>query len=454
MVKKYLNYVWICLICLLGKTTIFAKHILTTPQIQKKRVVLVSWDGFQPAFITDPRFQTPHIQALVKSGAYSLDMIPVFPTLTYPNHTSLITGVSPIVHGIDNNNLFDKDKGPLPEWHWDSRSIKTPTLWEKAEEKGLHTAIVRWPVSLNAQVTWNFPEIFKVHGMSGTHKQWVEKFATPGLVQELEKGVGRSMPPNMLWFLAYDDWLADSTVYLEKTYQPDLQLIHLLTADIVQHELGQDSLPTQWFVFQLDKVIGKLATELKKDPNVCLVVVGDHGHRDFRQIFYINSLLQKSGYITTDHHNHIIKWSAIARANGGSAEIFVRDPHLEPVIYELLQKNLDSYFKIFKNQDIKNQEILSFPKASFILAAPLGISFDGEITNVLTKKISFPQSTHGYLATEPPMHTVFSASGCGIEPNQRLETVHLLQVAPTLWEILQLDQVPFEKEALKLKFSM
>ncbi len=75
---------------------------------------------------------------------------PVLPTVTYPDHTTLITGVWPAEHGIINNSLFDPNHNLAGAWYWYAESIKVPTLWDAAHQAGIGTASVSWPVSVNA----------------------------------------------------------------------------------------------------------------------------------------------------------------------------------------------------------------------------------------------------------------------------------------------------------------
>jgi predicted AlkP superfamily pyrophosphatase or phosphodiesterase len=74
-------------------------------------VILVSFDGFRPDYLD--RFSLPNFQLILKRGARARGMVPVFPSLTFPNHYSLVTGLRPDRHGIVSNSFYDpaRDQG-------------------------------------------------------------------------------------------------------------------------------------------------------------------------------------------------------------------------------------------------------------------------------------------------------------------------------------------------------
>jgi predicted AlkP superfamily pyrophosphatase or phosphodiesterase len=93
-------------------------------------------------------------------GAHALGVEGVFPTVTYPSHTSMITGVRPAVHGIIQNRIFEAPTDTQTrEWYWFAEALKTETLWSVAKKAGLVTASVGWPVTVGADIDYNVPEI-------------------------------------------------------------------------------------------------------------------------------------------------------------------------------------------------------------------------------------------------------------------------------------------------------
>ena len=101
-----------------------------------KYVVMISIDGLRPEFYKDPSWPAPNIQALARNGVYADGVRGVFPTVTFPSHTTMVTGALPAKHGIYYNTPFEPE-GQTGNWYWDESQIKVETLWDACKKKGL-----------------------------------------------------------------------------------------------------------------------------------------------------------------------------------------------------------------------------------------------------------------------------------------------------------------------------
>ncbi|MEO3406234.1 alkaline phosphatase family protein [Mucilaginibacter sp. CAU 1740] len=84
---------------------------ITTGQLMAqtaKHVIFITIDGFRPDFYLESEWQTPNLRALMKDGAYAKGVNSVFPSMTYPSHTTIVTGVQPAKHGVFYNNMFPR----------------------------------------------------------------------------------------------------------------------------------------------------------------------------------------------------------------------------------------------------------------------------------------------------------------------------------------------------------
>ncbi|HXP64316.1 MAG TPA: alkaline phosphatase family protein, partial [Steroidobacteraceae bacterium] len=96
-------------------------------------VLLISVDGMKPEAILDAQshgLQVPNLRAFMSDGAFATRVRGVLPTLTYPSHTTLLTGASPARHGIIDNTTFDPFLKNAQGWYWYAEDIKVPTLWD------------------------------------------------------------------------------------------------------------------------------------------------------------------------------------------------------------------------------------------------------------------------------------------------------------------------------------
>src|SRR5438477_4709547 len=104
-----------------------------------------------------PGLRTPNIRRLTEGGSYAEGVEGVYPTVTYPSHTTLVTGRMPAEHGVY-SNLSSRVAGENPrDWYWYAKVIKVPTLWDEAHKAKLTTASVFWPVSTGADIDWDIP---------------------------------------------------------------------------------------------------------------------------------------------------------------------------------------------------------------------------------------------------------------------------------------------------------
>src|ERR1700677_4023939 len=114
-------------------------------------VLMISIDGLKPEYITQADahgMKLPYLRTLLAKGTYADGVVGIWPTITYPSHTTLITGVWPAEHGILNNQVFDPEHKLGGAWYWYADSIRVPTLWDVAHRAGMRTASVSWPVSV------------------------------------------------------------------------------------------------------------------------------------------------------------------------------------------------------------------------------------------------------------------------------------------------------------------
>jgi len=218
-------------------------------QRSKPYVIVVSLDGFRYDYAA--KYHAKNLLALAKSGASAPQgMIPSFPSLTFPNHYSIVTGLYPEHHGIVANNFYD----PVRKQKY--RSVDAATvadgswyagvpLWVLAEKQGMRSACFFWPAS-EAEIDGMRPSYYLHY--DGT---------VPG-----EKRIGQVI-----------QWLL-----LPPADRPHFITLYYSEPDHTGHEAGPESPETGEAVRQVDGLIGKLVAELEPlGLPVDLIVVSDHG---------------------------------------------------------------------------------------------------------------------------------------------------------------------------------
>ncbi len=168
-------------------------------------VLMISVDGLKPEYVleADARgLKIPFLRTLLRDGVHARGVAGVWPTVTYPSHTTLLTGSSPAEHGIYNNLEFDPKHKFAESWFWYAQQIRVPTLWQAAHEAGLSTASVGWPVSVGAtQVDYLIPEYWRIFRpaaeLNPTDADLLAALSRPeGMLQNMQQRLGPYMLGN------------------------------------------------------------------------------------------------------------------------------------------------------------------------------------------------------------------------------------------------------------------
>lgn len=408
------------------------------------RVILVSIDGLRGDIVLHPEKygfkdgDLPHFKRLKEIGSYSGQVQTVFPSQTYPAHTSIITGESPPVHGIINNRPFIPETN-FSEWYWFSDSIKTPTLIDKAYEKKLITLSISWPVTVGAPATYMLAEIQSTSDSVST-LDLVRKYDVPDLFLEKAKIRGAikvdKTPKD------YDRDLLLHQLFLDsfERYRPHLSLYHIIQTDYEQHDFGKISPEVKKAYMFADSLIGNILTLIdNKDlwNTTTLIVTGDHGFKDHNKGLNINRLFAEQGWLTINNKGQIENWDVVCLSSGGSAFVRLKDSTNENLKKDVrLLLSRQSEFEIFENRHLTGS-LSSSDKEDFVLLAKDGFNF---LRN--NKKPYIYKSrggNHGGSPEEPTLFTGFMSAGRGVPKNVNIGSMKSTQIAPLVSDLLLLD---------------
>lgn len=390
-------------------------------------VVVVSIDGLRPEFYLESKYPMPTLQKLVKFGTSAPGLIPSYPSSTFPTHASIATGVRPAKHGIHANTLFDLHKGPLMDWNWDAKRLKAPAIWDVAKANGKTVALFGWPVSLHANADWVIPEIFSPSGIDHD-ANWIEmqKHIPASFLKEISEhnkiSKIKSNPD-------YDQWLLDGLIYIYKKNQPDLSMIHFRSLDEIQHLKGRNSSELKKILAQIDLWISKLMDQIDFSKT-SLLIIGDHGFVDYKNIIRINNLFAQQGWLVSESN-----WKVIAHPHDGYAAIYLKDSSLSEQLNSVLEANQKIGYKIISRKELDTLGAL--PNAFCSLDALPGYSFSKKIEGELVEKLNSVRGQHGGIAdSEKNLWSGFVAFGNGIPSQQLDKALDITDVAPTIAALL------------------
>jgi len=387
----------------------------------------------------------PTLTRLREGGTTARRMRPVYPSLTYPGHASLVTGVHPARHGIIANTLFTP-----PQRHqrgaWFAADLQAPALWDLTRAHGLTAAAVFWPVSAGAEgLDWNLPEFWT--SSHGSEYIWMRRFTTPSLWDRLF-GDGDERVTDLLHPVEHRDALAvTAALELLREHRPHLLLLHLMASDKAQHRFGRAAPELDPVMRTLDGHIARLWAEvvaLGMEEDTVLVVLGDHGFRDVDRMIGLNVLLLREGLITLDEEGEVSTWSAMIHATGTSAGVYLNDD--APAEDRI---RVSAVLEGFAVDDAGRTRYTRIPAdalaqlggpsgAAFYLEGGPGVMMSSSFHPAFLERRASLRGNHGGLPSDPDLATGVLFAGAGIRAGVVLEAVDLVDIAPTVAALLGL----------------
>jgi predicted AlkP superfamily pyrophosphatase or phosphodiesterase len=422
----------------------------------KPFVVLISVDGLKPEAIIEAArhgLKVPNLRAFLADGAYATGVHGVMPTLTYPSHMTILTGVSPDRHGIYANTTFDPYGRNEHGWYWYAEDVRVPTLWDAAARAGLRTANVYWPTSVGANITYNLPQIWR----TGTEddRKLQRALGTPGLERQLSASLGR-YPGGMEETVAEDEIRARFAMRLMQTRRPDFMTVYLTGLDTEQHHSGPFSIQSNEVLERIDAIVGSLraASEKIAAGRATICVVSDHGFAAVAHDVNLYAAFLDAGLFRADAAHKISAWKAMPWPAGGGAAIMLADPEdgaVRTQVNELLNilaaDPANGIDRVLTHAEIAQRH--GFPDAAFFVSFRIGYEFG---SSFLLPLISSPSNLgmHGYLPDQSEMRSAFFLIGPGIAARRALGEIDMRQIAPTLANILKISLKDAELGPLQL----
>ena len=419
---------------------------LTSPRISKAQeqklanplLVVISVDGLRPDYVTAAEShgsKVPNLRRLMKEGAYAEGVTGVIPTVTYPSHTTLMTGVWPAKHGILGNATFDPLQKNYQGWYWYAEDIRVPTLWEAATAAGRTTASIQWPVTVGAKITWNIPEVWR----AGTPEdaKLLHVLSTPGLLEEARKEIGEYRG-GIDTSGEGDEVRGKYAVWILQHKNPGMLTLHLTALDHTEHETGVFSAESVAILERLDTVIGNVwaAAEKIAPKRTYFAVVSDHGFANYDQQLNLFPSFRDAGLFTVDDKGNVNGWKAMPWVTGGSAAIVLNDPEdtstLDAVRALLARLQADPVNGIDR---VLNAEELhargGYPLASFFVSLRPGWRTGSSVNGPVVSKTK-PGGTHGELPDVPELRAAFFLTGPRVPAGKNLGVIDMRDIAPTL----------------------
>jgi predicted AlkP superfamily pyrophosphatase or phosphodiesterase len=402
--------------------------LLAQTPAKQRMVVVISLDGFPGSALNDPKLPIPTLRRLMRGGV-TAHMTGVNPTVTWPNHTAMVTGVRSDQNGLLANGSIVKTGGWPPvkvEPMIDKeKMVHVPTVYDAAHAAGLTTAQVDWVAINNAPtITWAFNEWATADGP--VEKEMIRKGAISAL--DLENFT----KPNILF---RDQIWTDAAAYLIREHKPNLLLVHFLSLDSMHHRYGPGSLAATSAIAFLDSCVGRLVDAVHAagmDDKTTFLVVSDHGFKKYTKEIHPAVALAAAGL---DRRVYVLP-------EGGSAYVYfdrAEAAELAPKVTHALE-GVEGVGKIIGPEGFA---ALGLPDPGrepqmyqLLLTAKDGYSFTGATGGPVTAAVPQQAGSHGYLASDPDMDPIFIASGYGVRAGAKPGNIANIDVAPTIAGLL------------------
>lgn len=374
----------------------------------------------------------------------------IYPTLTYPCHATMISGLLPDRHGVTANSPLCPGVKPIP-WNFYHDAQRGRDLFDACKEAGLTTAAVAWPVTGNhpsidylVDEIWPTKEQMSPRSLkdvilgSGTSEEIFEEIVKPLVPIRLP----RTQPQTAI----FNTRIAAGIL---RKYRPDVLALHLAEFDHYRHKMGVHGPLIEKGAAELAENLQELEDALKANGDLesCnIVLTSDHGQLDCRRKACPNVLLREKGFIKTDEKDRVTDWSAYAVAVGMSVQIWLRDPSdqaLKDKVYGLLKDLVEAgtygYSEVLTVEETAARDHLS-GGFSFVLETDNVTHFSDDWTGeYMTPDKAFLQGyfygSHGYHPDKGPK-MAFIGRGPAFKQGAVLESARLQDQAPTYARIL------------------
>ncbi|MEZ0182610.1 ectonucleotide pyrophosphatase/phosphodiesterase [Flavobacterium oncorhynchi] len=376
---------------LLSFTLLFLTTFSQAQTNKDSYVVLVSMDGFRWDYAK--QFKLQNLKQIASEGVHAKSMKPSYPSKTFPNHYSIVTGLYPDHHGIINNVFYDaalnESFSLSSDAKTDSRYYGGNPIWNLAEQQGVKTASFFWPGS---DIDKRNPSYFK---------KYDSKIPYGARIDTVLK------------------WLQ-----LPEKQRPHLVTLYFDEPDHTGHNFGPLSTETKKAVIKMDSIMGALSRRLDQleiGKKINLIIVSDHGMASIsndKKVTVLDYLKPEwLGYKAVV--NPIMSLQAKAGCQDSIAKALKKVPHI----------------KFWKSTEVpKRLHYGTNPRVhDFVIEAKKGYSL------VSKESQNIKGGTHGYDNNEKDMHAIFYAKGPAFKVDKTVKTFQNVSVYPLIAHILGLQ---------------
>lgn len=405
-------------------------------------LLVVSIDGVGWHRLLASKAKIPTLRGLMRDGVAG-PLRSVYPSMTWPAHASLLTGLEPERHGVVGNRFFDRGRGKVFEaWQLDQReAMRGEPFYDAAQRAGWTTAAVLWPLTSRAPgLQHNLPEVYGERPMrAGGTAALLAALPPLGLpVDRLDRITNDEA-------FELDSFSRDVATHLVRAHRPRLLLLHLLSYDTMAHRYGPDARPADWALELCDRYLADVLDAYREVGLLAaldVVVVSDHGFATAREGLSPKLALQRARLrgreaagievLANGHALYVYDTTTSARAPSGKGP-----PREHPGLAKLA-KSLQSDARV--ERVARGPEVVALglgdpardARAPDLVALlrPDVIVVDG--ANPARERSPSWRGMHGTLPDRPEMEGIWIGAGPRFASKRAVTGMRAIDVAPTL----------------------
>ena len=430
-----------------------------------RHVVLISIDGFAGYLVDDPKVPLPNIRCLAKEGCIVDGGMTVSdPSVTWPNHTTLVTGLKPGQHGVLANGVLVRGGIGVPVKIDSNRDkmdlVQVPTIADVAHAAGLRTAEVNWPCTRNSEsFDDQFPDV--PNSLEYTTPRLRTELIEKGLLRDESQASFRSVS-----VVGLDYVWTEAACHLIRQRKPHLTLVHLLNNDATHHRRGAQTQDSYTANAYADMCVGRILAAIDDAgirETTTVILVADHGFTLTPKAIRPNVLLRKAGLLTAEG-GELTQAQVHVVPEGGVGYVYCTNPATAAERAAYVQKLFlgqegvadfllpDRFNEVGFPHPRENKQV---PDAIVVAKDGYGVSGNvtGETLVATYQEARTALGSHGFLAKSPKMKAMCILSGAGIRPGGKIQEIDNTAIAPTIARLLGLKYDYAEGQPLSNAFE-
>lgn len=417
-----------------------------------RKLIIISHDALVGEDLETLR-QTEPFRTLMAEGARVGALRSIYPTVTYPAHTSLITGVYPEKHRVIANERYSIGTHGAP-WNFFRKANKAKSLFTAAKQAGLTTAAVFWPVTgADPDIDYLIDEYWPQNDQESFRDALLRAGTTEEVYRiAVEPNLHLLNPDRLLNHPELDRFMAAASCAMLETFKPDLLVMHPANVDAARHQTGLFNERVTESLSVVAEITQQLIDATKRAgtfDQTDFVILSDHGQLNVDRVVQPNVVFAQKGLIQADASGKFLDYQAFCQSCGMCSYVYLKNPsnldvceQVAAVLEEMRQTGRYGISEILTRDEAAQREHLD-GGFSFVIETDGHTTFGNawmppETSPMTNSDYRFGLATHGYLPDKGPQ-PVFIGWGASFRPGAWLEQATLVDCAPTCAALLGLE---------------